>query len=184
VAGRVLKILFSQLFAILGKVVYNFHNHSLMETVVLQVNEYLVWGDHPEPFSVGHDPENSTEGPHFFIIDQCGVQLFATIRDLELLTEAAKCLWRAHVTRKPEQSPQEPSGGDVQARTPEPAKMGEGEQDLEAAAGKLLASVDQLLSSGESHCLQTRADALRHILYRRARKNCLSAISDGSDKSH
>lgn len=106
-----------------------------------------------------------------------------TTSDLELLAEAAKRLERAYLTGKEGLGPAGAPADHAQVRTPKPVGAENSERDLEAAAGKLLAGVDQLLSGGELHCLQARADALRHILYRRARKNCLPATSDVTGES-
>lgn len=68
---------------------------------MLQVTEIAVWGDHPEPYIVSHDPENTIGGPHFFIVDQCGHEFFFTLNDLKKIVQAVQHL-KAEWDKKPQ----------------------------------------------------------------------------------
>ena len=64
---------------------------------MIQAYEYNVWGDHSEPFSIKASPENRINEPFYFVIDQCGDELHATLTDLRLLVEAAEKLIDARI---------------------------------------------------------------------------------------
>ena len=59
---------------------------------MIQAYEYNVWGDHSEPFSIKASSENRIGEPFFFVIDQCGDELHATLSDLRQLADAAQKL--------------------------------------------------------------------------------------------